>query len=414
MTSGSTTGLDGQRFRRVLGSYPTGVTVVTAIAADGTPAGMAVGSFTSVSLDPPLVAFLPDKSSTSFPKIRTATSFCVNVLAADQEPVCRAFATSGGDKFAGVRWSPTPSGAPRIDGVAAWIDCSFESVQEAGDHYLVIGRVRELDANGERLPLVFFQGGYGRFSPSSLVAVPERDFIGHLRLAERCRGEMERVASAVGTECLAIAPVHDQLVVLASAGAPAGHTEFTRVGQRIPFVPPIGAPFLAWADDDAVRGWLSRAGRPLTDAEWGQHTELLARVRARGWSLSLGGDDADRHTELLDAIDDYSDGDQDSRARVQTLATELAHRFEPPEDLDPAAEYDVRLLSVPVFAPDGSVPLTLTLWGLPNPSTGADVHRYLELTQAATRTITSSLRDRPPDSVPARSTPGSVAVAGNS
>src|ERR1700754_2445302 len=139
MTSGLTTGVDGQRFRRVLGSYPTGVTVVTAIGADGAPAGMAVGSFTSVSLDPPLVAFLPDKSSTSFPKIRTASSFCVNVLAADQEPLCRAFATSGGDKFAGVGWSPTPSGAPCLDGAAAWIDCEFESVQEAGDHYLVIG-----------------------------------------------------------------------------------------------------------------------------------------------------------------------------------------------------------------------------------------------------------------------------------
>jgi 3-hydroxy-9,10-secoandrosta-1,3,5(10)-triene-9,17-dione monooxygenase reductase component len=74
MTSGSTTHIDGQRFRQVLGSYPTGVTVVTAIAEDGSPAGMAVGSFTSVSLDPPLVAFLPDKSSTSFPKIRRRTS----------------------------------------------------------------------------------------------------------------------------------------------------------------------------------------------------------------------------------------------------------------------------------------------------------------------------------------------------
>jgi flavin reductase (DIM6/NTAB) family NADH-FMN oxidoreductase RutF len=395
MTSGSTRELDGQRFRRVLGSYPTGVTVVTAIAADGVPAGMAVGSFTSVSLDPPLVAFLPDKSSTSFPKIRTATSFCVNVLAADQEPLCRAFASRGGNKFAGVQWSPTPSGAPRIDGVAAWIDCEFESVQEAGDHYLVIGRVRELDSNAERLPLVFFRGGYGRFSPSSLVAVPEQDFIGHLRLAERCRGEMERVATEVGTECLAVAPVHDQLVVLASAGAPAGHTEFTRVGLRIPFVPPIGTLFLAWADDDAVRGWLSRTRRPLSDAERDQYLEHLATVRARGWSLSVG-DDGDIHTEMLDAIDNYSEGDQDSRARVQTLATEVVHRFKPPDHLDPDTVYDIRLLSVPVFGTGGSVPLTLTLWGLPSPSTGADVHRYLELTRAAARTIASSLGDQRP------------------
>src|ERR1700704_4437262 len=105
----SSTGIDARHFRNVLGNYPTGVVVITAIDQAGAPAGMAVGSFTSVSLDPPLVAFLPDKSSTSFPKIRTAASFCVTVLAADQEDVCRAFATRGGDKFAGVKWSATES-----------------------------------------------------------------------------------------------------------------------------------------------------------------------------------------------------------------------------------------------------------------------------------------------------------------
>ncbi|WP_245607231.1 flavin reductase family protein [Pseudonocardia spinosispora] len=167
MVSDSTTDIDSIRFREVLGSYPTGVTVITAVGEDGRPAGMAVGSFTSVSLDPPLVAFLPDRSSSSFPRIRTASSFCVNVLAADQEAVCRAFATRGGDKFAGVGWQPAGSGAPRLDGVAAWIDCDFESVQEAGDHYIVLGRVRELDSTDERPPLVFFQGGYGRFSSTA-------------------------------------------------------------------------------------------------------------------------------------------------------------------------------------------------------------------------------------------------------
>lgn len=394
MTSGSATGIDGQLFRRVLGNYPTGVTVVTAIGEDGNPAGMAVGSFTSVSLDPPLVAFLPTKASTSFPKIRTATSFCVNVLAADQEPLSRVFATRGGDKFAGVRWSRTGSGAPRIDGVAAWIDCEFESVQEAGDHYLVIGRVRELDSDGERLPLVFFQGGYGRFSPASLVAVPEPDFISHLRVADASRAELERVAAEVGTECLAIAPVDDQLVVLASAGTPSRGAESTRVGQRMPFVPPIGATFVAWADDDAVHAWLARAGRPLTEDERDRHAELLARVRARGWSLSLGGDERAAHDELLDAIDSYSEGERGGRARVQRLGAELTHRFEPAGELDRDAEYDVRLASVPVFGPDGTVVLSLTLWGLRRPCTGADVRRFLDVTLSAARAIGKSLDDR--------------------
>ena len=158
------TTVDPFRFRTVLGNHPTGVSVVTAIDADGEPAGMVVGTFVSVSLYPPLVGFLPDRASTSFPRIRTASSFCVNVLAQGQQDLCRVFAARGGDKFAGVPWSPAPSGAPRLAGVAAWIDCTFHSVSEAGDHHLVIGHVQELDSPGDRAPLVFLRGRLGLVS----------------------------------------------------------------------------------------------------------------------------------------------------------------------------------------------------------------------------------------------------------
>ena len=158
---------DPGHLRHVLGHFPTGVAVVTAAPASG-PAGLAVGSFTSVSLDPPLVAFLPDRSSTSFPAIREAGCFCVNVLAEDQESVCRAFAASGGDKFAGIEWHPAASGQPILNGVVAWIDCDIDSVTEAGDHYIVVGRVREMAVADGRSPLLFFRGGYGGFSPPSL------------------------------------------------------------------------------------------------------------------------------------------------------------------------------------------------------------------------------------------------------
>ena len=157
--------VEAAHFRQVLGHFPTGVAVITAIDAAGCPVGMAVGSFTSVSLDPPLVGFLPDRSSTSFPRIRTAASFCVNVLAADQRELCQRFASRGGDKFAGLEWAPAPSGAPRLAGVAAWIDCDLVSVSEAGDHYFVLGRVRELDAQADATPLVFHRGGYGGIEP---------------------------------------------------------------------------------------------------------------------------------------------------------------------------------------------------------------------------------------------------------
>lgn len=150
------------RFRRVLSHYPTGVVAITAIDLDGTPAGMAVGTFTSVSLDPPLIAFLPDKTSTSYPKIREAGRFCVNVLAENQQAVCRAMAAKGTDKFAEIDWSPAPiTGSPVLDGTLVWIDCAIDATHEAGDHYIVIGRVLELDVRPEAgAPMVFFQSGY--------------------------------------------------------------------------------------------------------------------------------------------------------------------------------------------------------------------------------------------------------------
>ncbi len=117
-----------------------------------------------MSLDPPLVAFFPDKSSSSWPRIEAAGAFCVNILAEDQEAVCRRFAAKGDDKFAGLGWSPAGSGAPLLDGVLAWIDCDIDSVTEAGDHFCVLGQVRDLAVSHDGAPLLFFRGGYGRFA----------------------------------------------------------------------------------------------------------------------------------------------------------------------------------------------------------------------------------------------------------
>jgi 3-hydroxy-9,10-secoandrosta-1,3,5(10)-triene-9,17-dione monooxygenase reductase component len=153
---------DSAQFRQVLGHFPTGVTVITADGVDG-PVGLAVGSFSSVSLDPPLVGFFPDKGSSSWPKIEVTGSFCVNILAAEQEDVCRRFAMKGDDKFAGLGWTAAGSGAPRIHDVLAWIDCDIHSVTDAGDHFFVLGAVRDLGVADEGGPLVFFRGGYGRF-----------------------------------------------------------------------------------------------------------------------------------------------------------------------------------------------------------------------------------------------------------
>jgi flavin reductase (DIM6/NTAB) family NADH-FMN oxidoreductase RutF len=138
--------------------------VVTAASSTG-PVGMSVGSFTSVSLDPPLVGFLPGKNSSSWPGIAEAGAFAVNLLASDQEELSRVFASKAEDKFQGLGWKPGATGSPLLEGVLARIECSIESISEAGDHWWVMGRVLELEVLHEGVPLVFYRGGYGRFTP---------------------------------------------------------------------------------------------------------------------------------------------------------------------------------------------------------------------------------------------------------
>src|SRR3954469_9414742 len=125
-------------FRHVLSHVPTGVAVIAGDGGEG-PAGLAVGTFTSISLDPPLVGFFCDRGSTSWPPIRDTGSFCANVLAADQGDVSARFARKGGGKFDGLEWTAAPAtGSPVLDGVLAWLDCRIAREIGLGDHTLVV------------------------------------------------------------------------------------------------------------------------------------------------------------------------------------------------------------------------------------------------------------------------------------
>lgn len=157
------TAIDAATFRRVMGHYPTGVCVITARDDAGGQFGMVVGSFTSASLDPPLVAFLPDKNSRSWKQLEGVGRFCVNILAHDQLDLCRSFSAKGADKFVGISHRVSDNGSPVLDGVLAWIDCVLHAVHDAGDHWFVLGKVEALGVDHPGEPLLFFRGGYGSF-----------------------------------------------------------------------------------------------------------------------------------------------------------------------------------------------------------------------------------------------------------
>ena len=157
----ATESFDEATFRSVLARFATGVVVVTGTTEAG-PAGLTCQSFSSLSLDPPLVLLSTARSSTTWPRIAATGRFAVNVLAAGQEAVSDRFAVSGGDKFADQGWRPGALGNPLLDGALAHVECDIEALHDGGDHVIVVGRVRALEAPGleSGSPLVYYRSRY--------------------------------------------------------------------------------------------------------------------------------------------------------------------------------------------------------------------------------------------------------------
>jgi 3-hydroxy-9,10-secoandrosta-1,3,5(10)-triene-9,17-dione monooxygenase reductase component len=148
-------------FRVTLGRFATGVTVVAGMT-DGGPVGLTCQSFTSVSLDPPMVLFCVARTSRAWPHLREVGRFAVTILSQDQVAVSDRMATRGIDKFADLTWTAGPvTGAPVIDGGLGHVECEIDAVHEAGDHHVVIGRVVGLGTTSETEPLLYFEGRYG-------------------------------------------------------------------------------------------------------------------------------------------------------------------------------------------------------------------------------------------------------------
>jgi flavin reductase (DIM6/NTAB) family NADH-FMN oxidoreductase RutF len=152
-------GFDQREFRDALGQFATGVTVVTTCSAEGNPTGLTVNSFSSVSLDPPLILWSLDRRAGSSKMFATATHFAVNVLAHDQRVVARRFASQVGNRFAGVPLRLGLGNAPLLDGCVAWFECVRRAQHEAGDHVIFIGEVVHC-AHRVGMPLLFHAGRY--------------------------------------------------------------------------------------------------------------------------------------------------------------------------------------------------------------------------------------------------------------
>ena len=154
-------GLDQREFRDSLGEFVTGITVVTAKDANGNPVGATANSFSSVSLDPPLVLWNIAKTANSFDAFNQAEYFAIHILHSGQEDISRRFATRDADKFAGLEWSENAGGAPLLADYDVRFECTTEHLYDGGDHLIIVGRVHEMD-NKAREPLGFYKGKYAR------------------------------------------------------------------------------------------------------------------------------------------------------------------------------------------------------------------------------------------------------------
>lgn len=162
-----------EQMRQVLGHFATGVTVVTGLDVDGGPVGFACQSFTSVSLEPPLVLFCADHRGRSWPRMRDSGTFCVNILRHAQQDIVDRFGSRTGARFEGLDWRPSPYGAPSLPDVLARVHGAIENVHVSGDHDVVVGRVVDLELVQPGRPLLFYRGRFAVTERLRSSAQPE-------------------------------------------------------------------------------------------------------------------------------------------------------------------------------------------------------------------------------------------------
>lgn len=385
---------DTRMFRDVLGHYPTGVVAVTGVSSDGTPQGMVVGTFSSVSLDPPMVSFMPTKGSGTYATLRESSEFCVNVLAHDQRAETRILSQRDPQKFDKVKWSPSEEGLPQLDGAVAYIRCARTQEIEAGDHLIVLCEVRAVEVARPVTPLLFFQGGYGGFSSTGMAAYVDLGLISAARLADVARPQLLELVDRFECEAVALIQITDHDHTIGAAARAASVSSYTRLGVRIPIIPPLGEAAVAWSDEYTEK-WLSRIFPPDPEVI-AKYRARVEDVRSRGYALEVVpvGREAE-HAQLTEALHEYALGElTPARDRAVRGAIAAAADFFGTDIPSPDSGARVISIAVPVFDPTASSPtnsgLVLRLSQLPEGSV-ARTHEHITALRAAADEVTRAL-----------------------
>ena len=287
--------------------------------------------------------------------------------------------------------------APAVDRVVALLDFLARHPDGAFTLSEIARRVEINKATAHSMLTALTDAGYLLRHPAdktftlgpALVAIGNAAAAHEVEIVEFARDDMRALVDELGVPCVASAVFGAEIVILAKTGESKPLAADARVGQRLPCVPPLGTVFVAWSEPDEIDAWLRRVGPSATEDERTRYRRAIETVRRRGYSLGL---EADARVRLGRAVAEHD-------SAVADLVSELGHEEYILLELEHSASYRLSMVAAPVFGPDRRVALALTLFGFSDPLGAADLARYAERLQEATRRVTAAIHGREPSAV---------------
>jgi DNA-binding IclR family transcriptional regulator len=288
--------------------------------------------------------------------------------------------------------------APAVDRIVALLDFLAE---HPDDEYSLSELARRLELNkatAHSMLAALTDAGYLLRNPvaktfalgPALVAIGNAASARQLEIVEFARDEMRSLADELGVQCTASAVFGTEIVILARSGDVPPFIATVRVGDRLPYVPPLGTVFVAWSSTEEIDAWLRRVGPSATDVELARYRRAVETVRRRGYSLGL---EADARVRLGRALAEHEPA---VTPKILGLIEDLGHEEYILLELEHSASYRLSMVAAPVFGVDGSVALALTLIGFADPLGAAQLTRYAERLVEATRRVTAAIHGREP------------------
>lgn len=384
---------DPKVFREVMGHYPTGVAVITGRSSEGEILALVVGTFSSVSLDPPLVSFMPMKTSRTFQKLRKCESLCINILGGEQQAEMLAVAQRWENKLDGIEWYPSPSGDPILKNSIAWVDTTISDVVEAGDHWIVLCAVADLQITNSVNPLLFFQGGYGSFVGTERVSRMDYELLPAIHAAHSVSDRLNDLAHSIGCEVSVFAAISDDELATVFSALSADATLEGGLASRFPMVPPIGDSYMFDKSEELQRRWMHKL-KNASEEIHERHRKRLDFIQKHGYLLALLPENGSQaYEQMIRATQEYKKANptpmEERTIREAIGTTRLDYD---PCELIPDETYDIGSIVLPVRDPSGSYTMTLRLAQLPSKVMGSDVANWIERAKTVAQEIESAGR----------------------